>query len=334
MSQDNTLLDLDRVPTLDELREFFKKHDWSAAQISDPISRSIEKNETMEAIKKILDSEYEKVAREKGLGSASWYFENEIKIKGEEQQEYIHQGNSMIELRNNTEDLIADAVYEIAENHEDILDIILSQFDMNDPDFEPSDDESSDDDTIIDDYLEDEEKYFEKELTENDCEMYCSLLKKLIKKYHLVESLILRRKKVLRLRNGYAFTYYNQNLENVYLNDPVLIRAKQWIEILKKRFIFTLEHFNDTLLYNVTFNDRFGTPLILHSKYHQNKFRHRIINFLSRCRTKKYNIDRIVSFVTILMSSFDVLKARLLDNGMNNFENDVENKNPNIIIID
>ena len=56
MSQDNTLLDLDRVPTLDELREFFKKHDWSAAQISDPISRSIEKNETMEAIKKILDS--------------------------------------------------------------------------------------------------------------------------------------------------------------------------------------------------------------------------------------------------------------------------------------
>lgn len=141
MSQDNTLLDLDRVPTLDELREFFKKHDWSAALISDPISRSIEKNEAMEAIKKILDAEYEKAAREKGLGSASWYFENEIKIKGEEQQEFIHQGNSLIELRNNTEDLIADAVYEIAENHEDILDIILSQFDMNDPDFEQKADE-------------------------------------------------------------------------------------------------------------------------------------------------------------------------------------------------
>ena len=141
MEQDNTLLDLDRVPTLDELREFFKKHDWSAAQISDPISRSIEKNEAMEAIKKVLDAEYEKVAREKGLGSASWYFENEIKNKGEEQQEFIHQGNSLIELRNNTEDLIADAVYEIAENHEEILDIILSQFNMNDPDFEQKADE-------------------------------------------------------------------------------------------------------------------------------------------------------------------------------------------------
>ena len=205
---------------------------------------------------------------------------------------------------------------------------------LNDPDFEPSDDESTDEDTIIDDYLEDEEKNFEKELTENDCEMYCSLLKELIKKYHLVESLILRRKKVLRLRNGYAFTYYNQNLEHDYLNDPVLIRANQWIEILKKRLIFTLEHFNDTLLYNGTFNDRFGTPLILHSKYHQNKFRHRIINFLSRYRTKKYKIDRVVSFITILMSSFNVLKARLLDNGMNNFESDVENKNPNVIVID
>lgn len=205
---------------------------------------------------------------------------------------------------------------------------------LNDPDDEPSDDESTDEDTVIEDYLEDEEKNFEIELTENDCEMYCSLLKNLVKKYHCVNSLILRRKKVLSLRNGYAFTYYNQDLKRDYLNDPVLIRAKQWIEILKKRLIFTLEHFNDTLLFNGTFNDRFGTPLILHSRYHQNKFRHRIINFLSRCRTKKYTVDRVVSFVSLLMSSFNVLKARLLDNDMNNFESNVENKNSNIIIID
>lgn len=202
---------------------------------------------------------------------------------------------------------------------------------LNDPDSEA---ESSDDDTIIDDYLEDEEKNFEKELTENDCEMYCSILKKLIKKYHRVDGLIIRRQKVLRLRHGYAFTYYNQDLKRVYLNDPVCIRARQWIEILKKRLIFTLEHFNDTLLFNITFNDLFGTPLILHSKYHQNKFRHRIINFLSRCRTKKYNIVRIVSFVAVLMSSFNALQVGLLDNNMSNFESDFENENTNIIIID
>ena len=235
-----------------------------------------------------------------------------IKLVGME-EEIFESDNSLdsIDLLPSAEEVLNNADNGIKTENEDEKED--EDENLNDPDFEPSDDESSDDDTIIDDYLEDEEKYFEKELTENDCEMYCSLLKNLIKKYHLVESLILRRKKVLRLRNGYAFTYYNQNLENVYLNDPVLIRAKQWIEILKKRLIFTLEHFNDTLLFNGTFNDRFGTPLILHSKYHQNKFRHRIINFLSRCRTKKYNIDRIVSFITILMSSFDVLKAERIN---------------------
>lgn len=252
----------------------------------------------------------------------------QIKLVGME-DELLESDNSLdsIDLLPSAEDVLNNADNGIKTENED--ENKNEDENLNDPDSE-----SSDDDTIIDDYLEDEDKYFEKELTENDCEMYCSLLKKLIKKYHLVESLILRRKKVLRLRNGYTFTYYNQNLEHVYLNDPVLIRAKQWIEILKKRLIFTLEHFNDTLLFNGTFNDRFGTPLILHSKYHQNKFRHRIINFLSRCRTKKYNIDRVVRFITILMSSFNVLQARLLNNGMNNFESDVENENPNFIIID
>lgn len=255
----------------------------------------------------------------------------QIKLVGVE-EEAFESDNSLdsIDLLPSAEEILNNADNGIKnENHHE-----NENENLNDPDDESSDDESTDEDTVIEDYLEDEEKNFENELTENDYEMYCSLLKKLIEKYHCVDGLILRRKKVLRLRNGYAFTYYNQDLKCVYLNDPVLIRANQWMEILKKRLIFTLEHFNDTLLFNGTFNDRFGTPLILHSKYHQNKFRHRIINFLSRCRTKKYNIDRVVSFVTLLMSSFNVLQARLLDNGMNNFESDIENKNPNIIIID
>lgn len=205
---------------------------------------------------------------------------------------------------------------------------------LNDPDYEPSDNESTDEDTIIDDYLSDEEENFEKELVENDCEKYCSLLEDLIKKYHRINDLILRRKKVLRLRHGYAFTYYNHDLKRVYFNDPVLIRANQWLEMLKKRLIFGLEHFNDTFLFNLTFNDRFGTPLILHSKHHQKNFRHRIINFLSRCRTKKYNIDRVVSFITVLISSFHVLKAGLMNPDVNHDESGIENVNPNIIIIE
>lgn len=253
----------------------------------------------------------------------------QIRLVGVE-EEVLESDNTLdsIDLLPSAEEILNNADHGIQNKNEDENEI------LNDPRVEPSDDESTDEDTIIEDYLEDEEKDFEKELTENDYEMYCSLLKKLIKKYYRVDSLILRRKKVLRLRNGYAFTYYNQDLERVYLNDPVLIRANQWMEILKKRLIFTLEHFNDTLLFNVTFNDRFGTSLILHSKYQQNKFRHRIINFLSRCRTKKYTIDKVVSFITILLSSFNILQDGLLDNNMNNFESNVENQNPNIIIID
>ena len=52
MPLDTTLLDLDRVPTLDELKEFFKKHDWTTAKISDPKSRTSEKVTDMEHVKK------------------------------------------------------------------------------------------------------------------------------------------------------------------------------------------------------------------------------------------------------------------------------------------
>lgn len=48
---DTTLLDLDRAPTLEELKAFFKKHDWSASKLSDPRSRSAEKTADMEEIK-------------------------------------------------------------------------------------------------------------------------------------------------------------------------------------------------------------------------------------------------------------------------------------------
>ena len=47
-----------------------------------------------------------------------------------------HQGNPLLELRDNTENLISDAVYEIGANNEGARDAILSQFDFTDPDAE------------------------------------------------------------------------------------------------------------------------------------------------------------------------------------------------------
>ena len=136
MPLDRTLLDLDRVPTLDELKAFFRKHDWSAAQLSDPSSWSPDKAEAVEYIKRILNAEFEKVAREKGLGAASIYFENVIRTVGTYGSVSQHQGNPLLELRDNTENLISDAVYELGANSEDVLDEILGQFDFTDPDFE------------------------------------------------------------------------------------------------------------------------------------------------------------------------------------------------------
>ncbi len=57
---DTTLLDLDRVPTLDELKAFFKKHDWSAAQIPITGKKNKEAQEDIAHIKGIFKKEFEK----------------------------------------------------------------------------------------------------------------------------------------------------------------------------------------------------------------------------------------------------------------------------------
>ena len=141
MKIDTSLLDLDRVPTMDELKAFFRKHDWSAAQLSDRSSRSAEKHSAMKHIKKLMDAEFEKISREKGWGAPSKYFENIIEVNSGQGNIAAHQGNSLLELRDNAEDLVSDAVYEIAENHEDILDSIMSKFDFSDPDIDKKADE-------------------------------------------------------------------------------------------------------------------------------------------------------------------------------------------------
>ena len=139
---DTTLLDLDRAPTLDELKAFFKKHDWSAAKLTDPNSRSAEKTSDMEEIKKVIDAEIKNVTHEKGITVPSKYLENKMRVEGERGNVFEYQGNPLMELRDNIEDVVSDAVYEIAVNHEDILNIIFSKFDFNDPDFAEKADDS------------------------------------------------------------------------------------------------------------------------------------------------------------------------------------------------
>lgn len=68
MALDTTLLDLNRVPALDELKAFFKKYNWSAAKISESRFRDPDKVVEMKEIKKIMNAEFEQYVREKGAG--------------------------------------------------------------------------------------------------------------------------------------------------------------------------------------------------------------------------------------------------------------------------
>ncbi len=131
-----TLLDLDRAPTLGELKEFFRKHDWSAAEIPINANKNSETLKEISYIKKILDEKFEKAAKEKGLRVKSIYYENKINPSGAAS----HQGNSLLELRDNVEKLISTAVLGFTQSDE-LLDIALSVIDFSDPDWQKKADE-------------------------------------------------------------------------------------------------------------------------------------------------------------------------------------------------
>ena len=114
------LLELDRLPTLDELKEFFKENDWTSTKIDDPAKRTPEEQAEIEYTAKLMDKKFDELARKKGRNSAARYYGVD---------------NPLIALQNNTEDLVASTVVKIA-NDDELTDAILSQFDLSDPDID------------------------------------------------------------------------------------------------------------------------------------------------------------------------------------------------------
>ena len=114
------LLELDRLPTLDELKEFLKNNDWASTKIDDPTQRTEEERAEIACAAKLMDKKFEELARKKGRNSAARYYGKD---------------NPLIALQNNTEDLVASAVVKIA-NDDELTDAILSQFDLTDPDLD------------------------------------------------------------------------------------------------------------------------------------------------------------------------------------------------------
>ena len=115
------LLEMDRLPTLEELKEFFRKNDWTTATIDDPAQRTPEQVAEIEYAKKLMDEKFEPLAREKGRKSAGKYYNKE--------------DNPLMALQESTEDLVGSIVSKIA-NDDELLDGVFSQFDFTDPDID------------------------------------------------------------------------------------------------------------------------------------------------------------------------------------------------------
>ena len=131
MPLDSTLLDLDRAPTILEMRAFFKKHDWSAAKITEPKSRSSEDHKAISRISRIMDAAFEQEARKRGLSAWSGYLDHTTRMNGEK-----YQDNPLIALRDSVEDLVSDGVRVLLTGPDEIVESIFSQFDLDDPDLD------------------------------------------------------------------------------------------------------------------------------------------------------------------------------------------------------
>ena len=128
---DTTLLDLDRAPTILEMRAFFKKHDWSAVKITEPKSRSTEDHMAISRISRVMDAAFEQEARKRGLSAWSVYLDHTTRMNGEKLQD-----NPLIALRDSVEDLVSDGVRMLLTGPDEIVEAILSQFDFDDPDLD------------------------------------------------------------------------------------------------------------------------------------------------------------------------------------------------------
>lgn len=111
-----TLIDMDAVPTMDELREFFKTHDFSTLQIYGEGELDHEDNAEIAGVAAIFNEKWDELAREKGLrGHISCYDKNE---------------NPLMLLRNGTSQIVSEAVYKLINENPDGVAQIIEQFSL------------------------------------------------------------------------------------------------------------------------------------------------------------------------------------------------------------
>lgn len=114
------ILNMDRLPTMEELKQLFKENDWTTIKIDDPSKRTAEQKEEIAYVTGMMDKKFEELAKKKGRKS---------------NKKYYGKDNPLISLQENTEDLVASAVVKIA-NDDELLESALAPFDFTDPDID------------------------------------------------------------------------------------------------------------------------------------------------------------------------------------------------------
>ena len=117
-----TLLDLDHIPTLEELRAYFRENDFSAATYIDMDYDKLDSESVgmLEHIKSLMNEKWEPLSREMGLKSDSSYYGKD---------------NPLIAMRDNMENLVAGGVMKLVTEKPGLVDEILASF-MDDTDVE------------------------------------------------------------------------------------------------------------------------------------------------------------------------------------------------------
>lgn len=122
----DTLLDLDRLPTMEELRTFFKDHDWSATRVPvswkmiyNPTTRKDEiakedviTDEKFISAKELFDDKFAEVAAEMGAKGIAGYGKD----------------NPLVALQESTGNVIAENVLKLCENRPDYVDALLERY--------------------------------------------------------------------------------------------------------------------------------------------------------------------------------------------------------------
>lgn len=107
MAKEN-LLDLGRTPTLDELRAFFQKNDWSGAAEIDYDHADPEELETLEYLKDLVSEAFEPLAREMGLKSDNNYYGRDNPLMSIQETVENHAAAGVMDLLNEKPDLAVD----------------------------------------------------------------------------------------------------------------------------------------------------------------------------------------------------------------------------------